>query len=954
MRPMARHTDINPSTTKSTGTTALPPVDWGSVAAVPPTPVNIGPRADDDPLPAADIVIVTWTTAEWSALDHVFLNSATPRSASDWQWKQAWRQYSRGASAYQADPQAGNLWGSFQLVRIDDLSGRPWRVLLFKSSAHLAHPPYIAGLRAMVRAILADTGADRIYSLGTAGGATAAERLGDAVITNSALLSLQQPSNTTDADNGAMTRCPTWFPATTLLGRIEERLLYRMSAVVTREALERLFAELQQKHPDDPGIGQVTLDDLLNDALRPEDLDAPRARAKKDVALLTTDFYYIASGSGASAYSVLEMDDAVIGREAERGGVRYCSVRNVSDPIVPRRAASGHAISEAVRSDWSGLIYAAYGMHTSHNGALAAWATIAGDGGAGYTPPRSSEPARGDDPLEVKLVPAVQRCGSCVFFWPEDRRQQPYGPFTAFDFDLDAPYAATAAPGSGPSRWVIARTRPPSFPNGEVAAGCRKAPIMTIGINPNLTAFFPGQAGASWCYPSFTSEGGTDASAKAAWYYRYRSVYQERLDLAFARRFVLPDGRVLAPRSGRVTGAQRASDAPGYDLTVRYDGDAADTKISLPGQLGDFPYVVLCDASPPHDTFSAGDVIAGKMAVPAGIQVEVQQQQQTYYTQFVPVLRRLEDAIRKSGYPSAALRIGEDVSQLDMVACASPHWSPAYLGGDQAGVDRIVAACVSRNAWAMKQIVQSRPAVIYVVGYASWKMFDGAFGAHVRRSTPLSAAPADFDFTLLRETTDPRAPARLVLEVTVAGHRYAHTARLVITPHFSYSENFLPQYRMSQAEWVTFQREQAACAAYLTADHGFHVKNPGPQQATAYVAVELSADPAPAAAAIAELSRLFPAAAEALRPCFYDAHAMMASTLDDLRTQGVITWDPAVDGGRGALGRTEGSCQFCVNQRWQLPLGCAYGKDKDSPPPPGFLEEVAERIVATGRPHRDE
>ena len=76
--------------------------------------------------------------------------------------------------------------------------------------------------------------------------------------------------------------------------------------------------------------------------------------------------------------------------------------------------------------------------------------------------------------------------------------------------------------------WLPITTRPQSFPNGEIMDGCRKVPIMTIGINPNLTAFSPGVTGTSWAYPDFTSDGDTNEWIKYAYYYRYRSVYQER------------------------------------------------------------------------------------------------------------------------------------------------------------------------------------------------------------------------------------------------------------------------------------------------------------------------------------------------------------------------------------------------------------------------------------------
>jgi len=401
----------------------------------------------------------------------------------------------------------------------------------------------------------------------------------------------------------------------------------------------------------------------------------------KDVPLLTTDFYYIAGNSGADAHSFLEMDDAVIAREAELKGVRYAFIRNISDPTVSSRTPSGKTIPDGIRSDWSGLIYNRYGMVTSFNSALATWATIAGEGEAVYTPPRAKQAPYADDPLEVKLAYQVRSCGTCSFFWPEKKSAQSYGPYTAYDFEGNAPYAAPFKAGSNSSPWVLGRTRPPAFPEAEVIDGCRKAPIMTIGINPNLTAFAPGQTGAAWCYPSFSSDNDTDAWAKYAWYYRYRSVYQERLDIDFVRRFILPEGRVLATGPGRLTAALRPDDKPAWKIQVRYDGDASDTVITLPGVQGDFPYVTLFDASPPNNVFKAGEVIAGRLAVPGGIRVEVQQQQQGYYMQFVPVLEQFQAKLRAAGHTDANLRVGEDVCQLDMVACASPHWNPGFLGG---------------------------------------------------------------------------------------------------------------------------------------------------------------------------------------------------------------------------------------------------------------------------------
>ena len=102
--------------------------------------------------------------------------------------------------------------------------------------------------------------------------------------------------------------------------------------------------------------------------------------------------------------------------------------------------------------------------------------------------------------------------------------------------------------------WLKGVTRPPAFPDAEVMDGCRKAPIMTIGINPNLTAFAPGRTGAAWCYPSFSSADSSDTWTKYAYYYRYRSVYQEHFDLKFIEPFLLPEGSDASCQSGRHAG----------------------------------------------------------------------------------------------------------------------------------------------------------------------------------------------------------------------------------------------------------------------------------------------------------------------------------------------------------------------------------------------------------------
>ncbi len=120
------------STATAAATPAMPPlpaIDWSKIGQTAPTRIAIGDRKSDEPLPAADIVVLTWTSAEWSALDHVFLNSGQTRASYDAAeqkaWRAAWHPYTRSTGDYHADEKSGALWGSFQLVSITDRPGRP-------------------------------------------------------------------------------------------------------------------------------------------------------------------------------------------------------------------------------------------------------------------------------------------------------------------------------------------------------------------------------------------------------------------------------------------------------------------------------------------------------------------------------------------------------------------------------------------------------------------------------------------------------------------------------------------------------------------------------------------------------------------------------------------------------------------------------------------------------------
>lgn len=348
----------------------LPIVDWAKIGAEAPEIVPFNYEGANAKLPLADIVIITWTSAEWSALDHVFVHSQEERNSWDTEWRDDWKQYSRNAPKSEAP----DLWGFFTLVKIKNKAGKENTVLLYKSESHLAHPPYIQGLSDMVKDIITDVQPKQVYTIGTAGGASLNEVIGDVVVTNAGHIELEKEENKGVDYNNKTFSCD-WFPPMNLMKSIENNLLFPLSDVLTIDEFSKLINEL---HDNVEGSSQYTLADMMNYPIDPENIKNPQVLPCKDKPLLTTDFYFIANGDDSKQYSALEMDDTVIGHEAGLLDVDYCFIRNISDPIVANITSSGETIPDNVREEWSSLIYKTCGFYTSFNGALTTWAAIAG------------------------------------------------------------------------------------------------------------------------------------------------------------------------------------------------------------------------------------------------------------------------------------------------------------------------------------------------------------------------------------------------------------------------------------------------------------------------------------------------------------------------------------------------------------------------------------------------
>jgi hypothetical protein len=275
-----------------------------------------------------------------------------------------------------------------------------------------------------------------------------------------------------------------------------------------------------------------------------------------------------------------------------------------------------------------------------------------------------------------------------------------------------------------------------------------------------------------------------------------------------------------------------------------------------------------------------------------------------------------------------------------MVACASPHWGPPWLGGTGAKVQEVIDNCVTTNAWALKQLLQTAPVVVFLVGEATFNMFRYAFGRLIHAAPTLPINPDDGAFTLLRATT--ATPCRFEYSGRIDGQSYRFSTRLVVTPHFSYGTNFLPQYRLAAQAWEDLKQKIPDCAQFLQRDSRLQYSPPA---AGGFAVFEIVKD---VSAVLLQIKRTWPKASTILDAAFYDAGQMMAQVLQDAYTSGDLSYVWSRQDQDGYLARTAGPCTFCVNDHWKFPLGCPYGKPDQPPLPPRFLDKVAAAILKAG------
>jgi nucleoside phosphorylase len=331
----------------------LPAIDWSQVGQVAPKLIS----SSSSTLPAADAIVITWAEAEWAAMQQVFCQSASSmpyadRTTNSWS---GWNKYSKGLPS--GAPSGWTFWGEWRLVEIGSST-----VMLFKSNTHLDFPgqTYLAD---MIKLLIQDVKPALILSIGTAGGAETGDHVGTVRAVSAGTLYEQgvAPGNWPVYEN-------SWSAVDTVLDNAGfPALLFPVPT--TASDLQSLSSQFNQHYGTNYALSDLDPDGLNSGDPSPKINDQTGGAT----SLLTAPTFLVGTTAGEyQSYACIEMDDAIIGDVCDGAGIAFAFVRNISDPV---QSAS---LPSAIQGDWGSTIYDAYGFYTSYNGALAAWAFLAG------------------------------------------------------------------------------------------------------------------------------------------------------------------------------------------------------------------------------------------------------------------------------------------------------------------------------------------------------------------------------------------------------------------------------------------------------------------------------------------------------------------------------------------------------------------------------------------------
>jgi len=352
-----------------------------------PQPQAISPKPGiNDPLPQADILVVTWTVAEQNALCDIM----TPGIS-----RHGWYRYRRnfeshfdklirqGDATKKPPSRVNNRLGSWYPVQIGSK-----KVICFKSELHLnqdgisltpdgqpttENTGYATlPVKDLFEQLIAECKPSLVITVGTAGAVYRDHGIGDVVVTRGAKFRLQdefrkEPYNGYDIE-GAQYTCD-WDVPTAYFDTAME-----MMSSFKANLQEPVFALPTKRFQTDPGPitpwennGRIHLDGT--GALPPFH------------PIVTTDFFEFGTSANnmEAVGSAMEMGDAVLALVCEQleNAPKWLVIRNLSDPQINADLPIKPSLLN-MQTHWAVWYYEKFGYWTSINSALTTWAVIAG------------------------------------------------------------------------------------------------------------------------------------------------------------------------------------------------------------------------------------------------------------------------------------------------------------------------------------------------------------------------------------------------------------------------------------------------------------------------------------------------------------------------------------------------------------------------------------------------
>lgn len=311
----------------------LAEIEWPASLA----PATVAPPFDPSP-PTADVLVITYTSAEGQALADVL----TPGHPSS-----AWTKYTEGWASYEPEltgrspARESKCLGLWAVTKIGDKT-----VVLFKSDLHLSTDAVSLPVRRLIEQLVQTVNPELVITTGTAGGIGAGTQLGDVAVTNGARFNCQKAFKSAVFAQETFIG-PSWSPGP-MLSVQSERLMRansgRLKPIASRAP--RVTTAIGK-----PGVETV---DYFGFA----DTDDSYGIVRDDRDALTE-----------------EMDDACIPlalQNMARASMPWLSIRNASDPQVPSSIGD-----LAAQNKWAAGIYSKFGYWTTVCSAIAVWAVVA-------------------------------------------------------------------------------------------------------------------------------------------------------------------------------------------------------------------------------------------------------------------------------------------------------------------------------------------------------------------------------------------------------------------------------------------------------------------------------------------------------------------------------------------------------------------------------------------------